>query len=48
MLTFLQEIKTSPDYQEVFSTDTRREFDLYEKTLCGNAEAIVEVCLNSP
>jgi hypothetical protein len=46
MLAFIQEIKSEPDYQEVFSEDTRQNFDLYEKALCGDSEALIELCIS--
>lgn len=46
MLAFLQEIKASPDYQDMFSEDARRDFDLYEKALNGDSEALLELCIS--
>lgn len=46
ILAFLQEIKASPYYQDVFSEDTRRNFDLYEKALCGDSEALIELSIS--
>jgi hypothetical protein len=46
MLTFIQEIKTSPDYQDLFSENTRKNFDLYEKALCGDSNALFELSIS--
>lgn len=38
LLELLHEFKNS--YPDDFSEETKRNFDLYEKALCGNAEAL--------
>jgi hypothetical protein len=46
ILLFLQEIKSSPDYQDVFSEGTRRNFDICEKALSGDSEALIAISIS--
>jgi hypothetical protein len=43
MLQLILEIKNSPDYKNRFSENTKINFDLYERALCGDAEALIDL-----
>ena len=47
MLQFIQELKSSPDYQDIQSENTKRNCDLWEKALSGDTEALIALSISS-
>lgn len=43
MLEFIQELKNSPEYQEIHSENTKRSCDLWEKALSRDTEALIRL-----